>query len=634
MMDSHSLTLAFDQIIEKLKEHAVSEPAKQQLGELAPYLREAVCRQKMDETTAARQVLDACGSPPLAVMRDLDETLTLSQIGAMLTPSQLSGVALFAVSVRRLAAYLKRTESQNPQMAALGRSMEPLDSLQAEIERSVTEDRVLDEASPQLRSLRRKMEQAEARIKETLNQVLQSRKQYLADNFITMRNGRYVLPVLKRYQAQFGGTVVDASQSGGTVFMEPFSISALQADHSVLAAEEDAEVRRILYTLSALVHDHEGPIRRNRETMVTVDVIFAKAKLGAAMNARAVEIDAGRRLCIRQGRHPLLDPTTCVPLDFEMGESTTGVIITGPNTGGKTVAVKTVGLLTLMAQSGLHIPCGEGTRIAMQDHVWCDIGDSQNISQNLSTFSGHMTNIISILEHASQDSLVLLDELGSGTDPAEGMGIAIAVLEELRQRRCMFLVTTHYAQVKAYAAKASNVQAARMAFDPQTLAPLYKLEMGKTGESCALHIAKRLGLAPHLLERASREVYGGTPQAEPKAMPVPKSTLLRIPPDKAINDPSRKFTKGDSVILLPEQENGIVYRPADEQGNVVVQIKGEKQVVRHTRLKLLVPATELYPPDYDFSIIFDTVANRKASRILGKRYDPTVEIVREQNELY
>jgi dsDNA-specific endonuclease/ATPase MutS2 len=633
-MDIHLETLAFPAIIEKLKEHAVSEPARQQLDSLTPYLKEAVCRQKMAETTAARLVLDACGSPPLAAMKDLTETLTLCQIGAMLTPAQLSGVALFAVSVRRLASYLRRTESQNPQMAALGRSMENLDAMQNEIERCVSEDRVLDEASPQLRSLRRKMEQAEARIKEKLNQVLQSRKQYLADSFITTRNGRYVLPVLKRFQAQFGGTVVDASASGGTVFMEPTAIGTLQAERAALAVEEDAETRRVLFTLAAMVHEHSDPIRRNMETMTVVDVMFAKAKLSAAMQARAVEVNCARRLCIRQGRHPLLDPATCVPLDFSMDEHTTGVVITGPNTGGKTVAVKTVGLLTLMAQCGLHIPCGEGSCIAMQDQVWCDIGDSQNISQNLSTFSGHMTNIIRILERASRDSLVLLDELGSGTDPAEGMGIAIAVLEELRQRRCMFLVTTHYAQVKAYAANTDHVQTARMAFDPESLAPLYRLEMGKAGESCALHIARRLGLAPHLLARASREVYGGTAEGEAKAMPAPKSGLSRIEPDKAVNDPSSKFAMGDSVSLLPGQENGIVYRPADEHGDVVVQIKGEKRVVRHNRLRLLVPAAELYPPDYDYSIIFDSVANRKASRILGKRYDPTVEIVREHGELY
>ena len=249
-----------------------------------------------------------------------------------------------------------------------------------------------------------------------------------------------------------------------------------------------------------------------------------------------------------------------------MDESTSGVIITGPNTGGKTVAVKTVGLLSVMAQCGLHIPCAQGSYIAMQDGYWCDIGDSQNISQNLSTFSGHITNVIHILQSASRDSLVLMDELGSGTDPAEGMGIAIAVLEELRQRGCMFLVTTHYPQVKTYAAKCDNVQSARMAFDEDTLAPLYRLEMGKTGESCALHIAGRLGLPTHLLARAHQEVYGSSealPSPSP-AMKAPKSRLVRIMPVKTVFDPSTKFAMGDSVIVLPDKETGIVYRPADE----------------------------------------------------------------------
>jgi dsDNA-specific endonuclease/ATPase MutS2 len=289
-----------------------------------------------------------------------------------------------------------------------------------------------------------------------------------------------------------------------------------------------------------------------------------------------------------------------------------------------------------MAQCGLHIPCEEGSYIAMQDNYWCDIGDSQNISQNLSTFSGHMTNIIHILENASNDSLVLLDELGSGTDPAEGMGIAVAVLEELRQRNCMFLVTTHYAQVKTYAEQSGGVESARMAFDRENLRPLYKLEMGMSGESCALHIAKRLGLAPHLLERAHHEVYGSKMNdetAKQTTMKAPKSNLIRTKIEKAITDLSEKFSMGDSVTVLTTGETGIVYRPANEQGDVIVQIKGIKQAVKHNRIKLKVSVSELYPPDYDFSIVFDTAENRKARHKMGKKHDPSVSIVYDEGEL-
>lgn len=621
-MNIHMEALGFSAITEKLKEYALSTHAKDAFDELTPYLQETTCKRKLFETTAARKLLDACGSPPISSMKGLEELLTLAENGAMLLPEQLNSAARFAADGKRLSAYLARGESMDSNIALYGRSLSDLSELKEEISRCVYEERVQDDASTELRSIRRRMESIEGQIKDKLTHILQSRKQYLADGYITNRNGHYVLPVQRRYQNQFGGTVIEVSGKGTTVFMEPNSVSRLQADLDLLNIEEDAETRRILYVLTAVVAEQAPAIRRNMEVMEQLDIVFAKAKLSASMNGREVEIGGERRLDIRQGRHPLLPKEQCVPLDFKMEASTSGVIITGPNTGGKTVAVKTVGLLSLMAQCGLHIPCDEGSYVAMQDSYWCDIGDSQNISQNLSTFSGHITNIIRVLEQASPDSLVLFDELGSGTDPAEGMGIAVAVLEELRQRGCMFLVTTHYAQVKAYAEKAERVQSARMAFDRESLQPLYRLEMGKSGESCALHIAKRLGLAPHLLEQAHHAVYGveDVTKTPVQSMPVPKSRLKRALPVREQTDLSEKFSMGDSVLVLPEKEVGIVYRPADKNGDVVVQIKGRKQRVKHNRLQLQAAAAELYPPDYDFSVVFDTVENRKARKQMTKHH--------------
>ena len=628
-MNIHLEAIQFPAIIEKLKEHALSEGAKEALGQLTPCLKESVCLRMMSQTTAARKILDGCGSPPLPTMTGLDQALALADAGAMLMPEQLARVAQFAAACKRVAAYLSRGETIDETVAVYGRSILDLSALREEVARCVRGEEVCDEASPALRNIRRKIEHTEAQIKEKLGHILQSRKAYLADSYITTRGGHYVLPVQRKYQNQFGGTVIEVSGKGSTVFMEPAAVSKLGAERAALSIEEDGEVRRILYTLTALVAEQGAAIRRNMEAMEVLDALFAKAKLSAAMRAGPVEIGGARKLEIRQGRHPLLDAESCVPLDFRMDEHTSGVIITGPNTGGKTVAVKTVGLLSAMAQCGLHIPCGEGSYIAMQDGYWCDIGDSQNISQNLSTFSGHMTNIIGILESASRDSLVLLDELGSGTDPAEGMGIAIAVLEELRRRGCTFLVTTHYPQVKNWAEEAENIQTARMAFDQESLRPLYRLEMGKAGESCALQIARRLGLAEHLLARAHREVYGrpeGDADRQTEAMKAPKSRLERAEPPRPAPNPALVYQMGDSVTVLPGEEPGIVYRPADENGDLIVQIKGEKRAVKHTRLRLRVPACELYPPDYDFSILFDTVENRKASKQMGKRHDPNLSI--------
>ena len=626
----HYEALGFYHIIEKLKELALSEQAKAVLDRLEPFMKEEQCISKMKETTAARKVLDTCGTPPLVSMNGMEEALKQAEIGAMLTTGQLVTVSKFAASCGRMAKYLQRGEILDQAMGAYGRSIGDLSELQSEIDHSVQEERVYDDASPALRNLRRKQEHVEGQIKEKLNHVLKSRSKYLAEQCIVSRNGRFVLPVQRRYQSQFGGTVIEVSGKGSTVFMEPSSVSKLQSELAELSIEEDNEVRRILYTLTAMVSEQEPVIRRNMEAMEILDVLFAKGALSAAMGARPVEIGCERRLDIRQGRHPLLDPATCVPLDLKMEESLTGIIITGPNTGGKTVAIKTAGLLSLMAQCGLHIPCEEGSYIAMQDGYWCDIGDSQNISQNLSTFSGHITNVIRILESASPDSLVILDELGSGTDPAEGMGIAVAVLDELRLRKCMFLVTTHYPQVKSYARQKENVIGARMAFDRDSLQPLYRLELGKSGESCALDIAKRLGLASHLLDRAYYEVYGHRSEdfaSECGSMAAPKSRLVRKRDPKKATDVRSKFKMGDSVLVLPEKEIGIVYKPADENGDVTVQVKGKKRKVKHNRLQLKVAAEALYPPDYDFSIIFDSVENRKARHQLdrGSRDEAVIE---------
>ena len=624
-MKPHFETLEFPVILQKLKDLAVSDAAREALSGLEPVLDERMCVQRMAETTAARRVLDAFGTPPLPVMHKLEESLTLAEIGTMLAPEQLNGVAAFAAACKRMISYLSRIASQDVTLASYGGSIREFSALQAEIQRCLLEDEIRDDASTTLRDLRRKKINLESKIKDKLNQILRTHKNIMTDGYVTQRGGHYVLPVQRQHQKQIAGSVVDTSASGTTVFIEPAAVAALRDELASVLISEDEEMRRILYTLSAQTAEEAEAIRRNMKLMQELDVLFAKGKLSAAMHATAVEIGGERRLVIQNGRHPLLDPEACVPLNLTIDDGNRGVVITGPNTGGKTVAIKTVGLLSLMAQCGLHIPCDAGSYIAMQDGYWCDIGDSQNISQNLSTFSGHMTNVIRILEHASRDSLVLLDELGSGTDPAEGMGIGIAVLEELRLRGCMFMVTTHYPQIKTYAKTAAHVLRARMAFDPESLRPLYRLEMGKSGESCALQIAGRLGLAEHMLRRAHREVYGGQEDAgETQTMPAPKSRLARAVESKQTKiDP---FTMGDSVIVLPQKETGIVYRPADENGDVIVQVKGEKRTIKHTRLKLRVAAAELYPPDYDFSIIFDTVANRKASHILDKRYDPTAVV--------
>ena len=636
-MTQDMISLGFDQIIEKLKNMAVSASARRVLSDTAPLMSEGLCRARMEETTAARRVMENTGTPPLSETESTETGLAEALQGGMLLPPQLSSVARFCAAVRRLSRYLQNARIHSAAIASWYTELPDLGSLEEDIDRSVREDAVLDDASPALRNLRRQRERAEQGIREKLNQLILHHKKELADTYITQRGGTYVLPVQKRFQSQFPGRVVEVSGKGTTVFMEPSAVQSLRQELEQLLIDIDTEERRVLWELSDRVASEAEALRGAVRVMTDLDVLFARAKLSMEMDASPAEITAERKIVLRDARHPLLDPASCVPLNLELALPDAGIAITGPNTGGKTVCLKTVGLLTLMAQSGLHIPCGEGTAVGMMDRVLCDIGDSQSISQNLSTFSGHMTNVIRILRECSRDSLVLLDELGSGTDPAEGSGLAAAILEELLRRSCFFMVTTHDPQIKQWAEETEHVISARMAFDQASLMPLYRLELGMSGESCAIEIARRLGMHEGLLARARQVADHG-----PAVRPEPVRKPMRIPTGRLQHRPVRnegtfeRFTMGDSVLLLPDKKNAIVYRPADEEGNVVIQIQGRKTTVRHNRLKLLVPAEELYPPDYDFSIVFDTVANRKAAHTMARKFDPDAVIVlkEEKEETY
>lgn len=661
-MKNYSDILEFNKITEMLCELALSDRAKLILSKLKPYMSEAECKHKMQETTDAKRILECLGTPPLATMSELDKSLDLCVKGAMLMPDQLTLVAQFLTSCRRMKAYLKRAEVLDCEIASYGATFNEMSDLIDEIDGSIRNGNVDDSASPKLRDIRRKLESTGSQVKTKLDSLLRSKKEWFADSFVSIRNGHYVLPVKREYRSLISGTVIDISTAGGTVFIEPTVVQKLQSEISILRIEEDNEIRKILYTLTALVEENLPLLKLNIDAMEILDVIFAKAKLSVKLKANPAKITLDRRIVIKSGRHPLLNQSTCVPLDFEIGNGINGVVITGPNTGGKTVALKTAGLLSIMAQSGLHVPAEAGSEFCMNNMVLCDIGDGQSITENLSTFSSHINNIIDILDKATFESLVLLDELGSGTDPAEGMGIAVAIIEELKNRNCLFVATTHYPEIKEYARTADRLVNARMSFDKESLQPLYKLEIGEAGESCALYIAKRLGFPEHLLKIAHEQAYGEGLMSRTSAKgnvmyplggkldigaafinsedrnqavvgsgdkTVYKATVTsEIKRESEPIKPNRsaRFTIGDSVRVYPQKEIGIVYQTANEKGEIGVKIKNKKSLISHKRLKLHVPASELYPPDYDFSIIFDSVANRKARKKMGKGHDPDLII--------
>lgn len=638
-MNSYIL-LEFDKILGMLAENALSETIKARCLALKPSLNEAEVRRWMDETTQAKRIIEQIGTPPLPSMAELQKVIDLIAIDAMLMPDQIAHVSSFLVSCRRMKAYLRKAEETNSNIAWYGGSIDELTELENEIKRCIRNGCVDDKASVQLGGIRRQIVITIDQIKAKLDGLLRKNKAWFSESFVSIRNGRYTLPVKREHKNDVAGTVIEMSNTGGTCFIEPSSVGRLQTELYALQVEEESEVRRILYSLTALISDHVPAIKLNIETMETLDFLFAKGKLSISMKASPVGINTNRELIMINARHPLLNPKSAVPLNFEAGADTPGVVITGPNTGGKTVALKTIGLLSLMVQSGLHIPADCGSSFCLHNMILCDIGDGQSITENLSTFSSHIKNIIAILKQTNHESLVLLDELGSGTDPAEGMGLAIAVLDELCAKGCIFVVTTHYPEIKGYAHKKPGLVNARMAFDKESLMPCYRLEIGEAGESCALYIAERLGMPRQMLKRAYEAAYGNSVEehwsAAPQDTPAPVKavTAPNIIKQKELkpemNSHSGKFDIGDSVIVYPRKEIGIVYARSNEKGEIGVQVKGEKRLVNHKRIKLLVAASELYPEDYDFSIIFDSVKNRKARHIMEKRHEEgNVVIIKE-----
>lgn len=627
--------VAFTEILEQLAGYANSLQAKEKIYNLVPYLDEGELRRNMRDTTQARQMLDLLGTPPLPMMEQVGHLVEKAVLGELLLPEEMEEIGMFLAAVRRMQSYLERGKTHRIPAAYYSENLQPLTELKEEINRSIRHGQIDDHASGALWGIRKDLRVLEEKIKVKAEALLKTQKKYMAEAFVVTRNHRLCLPVKKEYKARIPGSVIDTSSTGATIFIEPEAVARLQDEREILKIEEDCEERKILYTLMDMIADMEAPIKGNLETLAKLDFIFAKGKMSAQMDAGEPLINTEGRIVLKDARHPLLPGESNVPLQFEIGGGSRGMIITGPNTGGKTVAIKTVGLFVLMAGCGLHLPCSYGD-VAMRNRVLCDIGDGQNLADNLSTFSAHITNVLDILRRATGDSLVILDELGSGTDPAEGMGIAIAILEELRRRGCLYLVTTHYPEVKSYARKHEEIISARMAFDRENLKPLYRLEMGKSGDSCALYIAKRLGMPGHMLQMAAEEAYSGVREELRKELGLdcggdeleriyePGITVIKKRAEA--KDVSSLFARGDSVSVEPSGEAGIVVRPADLMGNVLVQVKKEKRTVNYKRLKLLVKASQLYPEDYDFSIIFDTVENRKARHDMERKYQKDIQV--------
>lgn len=622
--------IEFDRIKEIWTGLAITDWAKEKIAEADLYFSERELRKQLKDTTDARNLIEKLGTPPLQNVTEIREVIKIAEKGDCLTPYQLERVEKALVVVGRLKDYLERGKMYENSLSYYEENLDAVPDLRQEINDKIRSGAVDDYASKELEQIRKQITRCEEQMKQKAEQILRSNKECMADNYCTFRNGRICLPVKKDYKFRISGSVIDKSSTGSTFFIEPASVAKYAEELQLLKNSEESEVYRILYTLSVQILASAPVLYGDLEMIEKLDFIFSKGKLSMDMEAVEPAINTGRNIKLVEARHPLMDRYVAVPLQFEVGGDIRGIVITGPNTGGKTVAIKTVMLNCIMAQCGLHVTCREAD-VCMNSAYLCDIGDGQNLSENLSTFSAHITNVLEVLQEADKDSFVIMDELGSGTDPTEGMGIAIAILEELRKSGAVFLVTTHYPEVKDYAAKAQGIVNARMTFDKETLRPTYQMVIGEAGESCAFYIADRLGMPGEMLQVAIRAAYGEE-AVESCSFHNPAnavdrkngSKITKIKTAKNQSDLRTKYRIGDSVMVYPDKKIGIVCVPINEKGVLRVQLPNKKIWINHKRVKLHVAATELYPDDYDFSIIFETVENRKKRHDMQRKYTDAV----------
>ncbi len=503
-------TLEYNKIIAMLAEKANSEPGKKLCMELKPYTDIALINEAQQQTADALSRLFRKGSTSFGGNKDLGYTLKSLSIGASLSTAELLKIAAMLENVSRVKSYGKRDrdDSAADSLDDLFHALEPLTPLSSEIRRCIlSEEEISDDASPALKSIRRNMMLANDRIHNQLNHMVNgSCRTYLQDAVITMRNNRYCLPVKAEHKGQVPGMIHDQSATGSTFFIEPAAIVNLNNQLKELALKEQEEIEIILAKLSAQAGEHTHALSNNQRIMTTLDFIFAKASLAMEQNATAPVFNTNKYINIRKGRHPLLDKKKVVPIDIYLGRDFHLLVITGPNTGGKTVSLKTVGLFTLMGQAGLHIPALDRSELSVFTEVFADIGDEQSIEQSLSTFSSHMTSIVSILKQADADSLCLFDELGAGTDPTEGAALAIAILDCLHRGNIRTMATTHYSELKVYALSTQQVENACCEFDVNTLQPTYRLLIGIPGKSNAFAISAKLGLPDYIIQTAKEQI--------------------------------------------------------------------------------------------------------------------------------
>ncbi|WP_313800873.1 endonuclease MutS2 [Cytobacillus sp.] len=603
--------LQYNKLKEIVKSFCSSSLGKELLDKLHPSSNIKAVRNRLNETTEARRLLDAESNLPLKGITHIGNHIDKLEKGMMLSPSELIAISDFLRGCRNIKKFMADKEFYAPILHSYAHSMTEFRGIEDEINFSIKGNSVDSEASKELKRIRNHLSKTEDKIKERLNKFLRSsaNKDCIQEFFISKKDDRFTIPIKASYKNKVSGSIVEVSAKGSTVFIEPAAVSKLNAELAVLKAEEAIEEYQILATLSGIILEEIQRIKINIELIAQYDMIFAKAKYSKSIDAIEPKLNNHGYIKLVKCKHPLLQGTI-VPLNFEIGHKYRSLIITGPNAGGKTIVLKTIGILSLAVMSGFHIAADEGTELAVFDQIFVDIGDNQSIENSLSTFSSHMKNLSEILSASNNHTLLLFDEIGSGTEPNEGASLAIAILEEFYKKGCITVATTHYGEIKRYSEIHSDFMNAAMLFNSDTLEPLYKLLIGKSGDSNALWIAKKMNIPEHILQKAQNYIDNKNYDLER----VRESKIRKIQDEALKEAADYEFEVGDKVKLTEYNDFGIVYKKKDSFNNVTVLYKEAFIEVSAKRLELEIQASELYPEGYDLNALFVRYDERKFQR--------------------
>ncbi|WP_191561519.1 endonuclease MutS2 [Metabacillus idriensis] len=637
-MNEHTLKiLDYETIKETISTYAMTESGRQRVLAIMPLYNVKQIQALLAEVDEASVILGKSSSVPISGLDGIETIVKQFNKGVALRTHHFTKLLSFIEDGLKMKRFMKDKEMLAPRVSSYVYGIEELPEIASEIRRCIRNGRVDDISSKELSKVRKQLAIANDRLKDKLNTIIKSAKykSYLQDAIVSERGGRFCVSVKKEYKGKIKGSILDSSASGSTLYVEPEEAASIQDQINLLLTQEEMESEKILSYLTGLAESNEKQLLQSLEVMVHYDVLFAKAKYSRVIGGSAPAIHDQMTIFLKNARHPLIGDKA-IPLNLEIGKNYQALVITGPNTGGKTVVLKTVGLLVLMAQSGFHIPAEKESSIGIYQQILLDIGDGQSIEQNLSTFSSHITNIISILKKTNEYSLVLLDELGSGTDPGEGMGLASVILEKIHQKGATMLATTHYSEIKDFAEREEGFINGSMDFDIETLQPTYSLKIGKGGESQAFSIALRLGMHPELIEKAhaitykENKKYGKDQQYDSfEKRELEKQVSVnryKAKQHKSKQIEVKPYNKGDNVLIKATNEHGIVYNGPDNGGNYMVFVKGVKRTINQKRIQLHISAEELYPEDYDFDIIFESAENRKKAVQMRKKHsDLTID---------